>query len=179
MPKQTPKSTRIAAMFILVVFSLSLVAAAAVPLLNKDESKTAQSDLERQIAELQAEQEATAEPEEIDLSLKQEGAVTTMQIIDITTGTGREAKLGDTINVKYKGALAATGAVFDSNDQGVEFPLELGGLIEGWTDGVPGMREGGKRKLIIPAEKGYGAQGSGSIPPNSDLVFEIELISIK
>lgn len=179
MPKQTPKSTRIAAMFILVVFSLSLVAAAAVPLLNKDESQTAQSDLERQIAELQAEQEATAEPEEIDLSLKQEGVVTTMQIIDITTGTGREAKLGDTINVKYKGALAATGAVFDSNDQGVEFPLELGGLIEGWTDGVPGMREGGKRKLIIPAEKGYGAQGSGSIPPNSDLVFEIELISIK
>jgi FKBP-type peptidyl-prolyl cis-trans isomerase len=101
-----------------------------------------------------------------------------MQIIDITTGTGREAKLGDKIKVKYKGALAATGAVFDSNSDGVEFPLEVGGLIEGWTEGVPGMREGGKRKLIIPAEKGYGAQGSGSIPPNSDLVFEIELVSI-
>lgn len=176
MPKETPKSTRIAAIFVLVIFSLSLVAAAAVPLMNKKDNVANQSDIEKQLQELQAEQDQ--EPEEIDLSLKQEGAVTTMQIIDITTGTGREAKLGDTIKVKYKGALAATGAVFDSNSEGVEFPLEVGGLIEGWTEGVPGMREGGKRKLIIPAEKGYGAQGSGSIPPNSDLVFEIELVSI-
>lgn len=177
MPKETPKSTRIAAIFVLVIFSLSLVAAAAVPLMNKKDDVASQSDIEKQLQELQAEQDQ--EPEEIDLSLKQEGAVTTMQIIDITTGSGREAKLGDTIKVKYKGALAATGAVFDSNSDGVEFPLEVGGLIEGWTEGVPGMREGGKRKLIIPAEKGYGAQGSGSIPPNSDLVFEIELVSIR
>ncbi|MDQ5913894.1 MAG: FKBP-type peptidyl-prolyl cis-trans isomerase FkpA [Patescibacteria group bacterium] len=180
MPKQTPKSTRIAAIFILAVFSLSLVAAAAVPLMNKKDQASSQSDIEKQLQELQAQQESEQqEPEEIDLSLKQEGAITTMQIIDITTGSGREAKIGDTINVKYKGALAATGAVFDSNSEGVEFPLEVGGLIEGWTEGVPGMREGGKRKLVIPAAKGYGAKGSGSIPPNSDLVFDIELISIK
>ena len=176
MPKETPKSTRIAAIFVLVIFSLSLVAAAAVPLMNKKDDTTSQSDIEKQLQDLQSQQDQ--EPEEIDLSLKQEGEIKTMQIIDITTGTGREAKLGDKIKVKYKGALAATGAVFDSNSDGVEFPLEVGGLIEGWTEGVPGMREGGKRKLIIPAEKGYGAQGSGSIPPNSDLVFEIELVSI-
>ena len=176
MPKETPKSTRIAAIFVLVIFSLSLVAAAAVPLMNKKDDTASQSDIEKQLQDLQSQQDQ--EPEEIDLSLKQEGEIKTMQIIDITTGTGREAKLGDTIKVKYKGALAATGAVFDSNSDGVEFPLEVGGLIEGWTEGVPGMREGGKRKLIIPAEKGYGAQGSGSIPPNSDLVFEIELVSI-
>lgn len=177
MTKETSKGTRIGAVIVLLIFSLSIIAAAAVPLMNRDKTTSEQTDIQKQIEELQQQQEEQ-EPAEIDPNLKQEGAITTMQIIDITTGTGKEAKLGNTIKVKYKGALAATGEVFDSNSEGVEFPLEVGGLIEGWTEGVPGMREGGKRKLIIPAAKGYGETGTSGIPPNSDLVFEIELISV-
>ncbi|USN97851.1 MAG: FKBP-type peptidyl-prolyl cis-trans isomerase [Candidatus Nomurabacteria bacterium] len=105
--------------------------------------------------------------------------MTTMQIIDLVTGTGQEAKLGDKIKVKYKGALAADGTVFDSNSEGVEFQLVEGALIDGWIEGIPGMKVGGKRKLVIPSEKGYGAEGAGSsIPADADLVFEVELVSI-
>jgi FK506-binding nuclear protein len=176
MTKKTTTGTRIGAIIVLVVFTLSLVAAEAIPLMNKKDASD-QTDIQKQIEELQKQQEDQA-PAEVDPNLKQEGAITTMQIIDITTGTGKEAKLGDTIKVKYKGALASSGEVFDSNSDGVEFPLKAGGLIDGWIEGVPGMREGGKRKLIIPSAKGYGPKGTTGIPPDSDLVFEIELVSI-
>lgn len=177
MAQKTSKGTQVGAIIVLLIFTLSLVAAAAIPLMNKKDDAVDQADIQKQIQDAQAQQTDDTQ-KEIDPNLKQEGKVSTMQIIDITTGTGKEAKLGDTIKVKYKGALASTGEVFDSNSDGVEFPLKVGGLIEGWTDGVPGMREGGKRKLIIPAAKGYGAKGTSGIPPNSDLVFEIELVSI-
>ncbi len=147
--------------------------------MKQDDSATQQDDIAKQLEEIQSQQSEEQEPTEIDPNLKQDGDITTLQIIDITTGTGQEAKLGDTIKVKYKGALASSGSVFDGNDEGVEFPLEVGGLISGWTEGVPGMKVGGKRKLIVPSDKGYGAEGAGaSIPPDSDLIFEIELVSI-
>ncbi len=101
-------------------------------------------------------------------------------IEDIVVGTGTEAKEGDTITVHYIGSLA-DGTQFESSyDKGqpATFVLAKGQLIDGWVEGIPGMKVGGKRKLTIPAAKGYGASGSGSIPPNADLVFEIELISI-
>jgi FKBP-type peptidyl-prolyl cis-trans isomerase len=179
MASKTPNSTRILSIMILIIFGTSLVAAFAIPLMTKDEKEQQQADLQKQIEELQGEEATEAEELEVDPNLRQAGDITTMQIIDITTGTGQEVKLGDKITVKYKGALASTGQVFDSNDEGVEFPLEVGGLIEGWTEGVPGMKVGGKRKLVIPSEKGYGARGSSpSIPPDADLVFEIELVAV-
>jgi FKBP-type peptidyl-prolyl cis-trans isomerase FkpA len=100
---------------------------------------------------------------------------------DITTGSGAEAKTGDTVVVNYTGWLL-DGTMFDTSfKQGepFEFTLGTGGVIKGWDEGIPGMKVGGKRILTIPPELAYGASGSGSIPPNATLVFEVELIEVK
>ncbi|MFA6999664.1 MAG: FKBP-type peptidyl-prolyl cis-trans isomerase [Candidatus Paceibacterota bacterium] len=109
--------------------------------------------------------------------------VSSLQKIDLVVGTGAEVKAGATVSVHYTGAVAATGAIFQSSkDFGTEpvtFPLS--GVIKGWTDGIPGMKIGGTRRLIIPADLAYGANppsGSG-IPANADLVFDVELVAIK
>jgi FKBP-type peptidyl-prolyl cis-trans isomerase len=113
---------------------------------------------------------------------KVSGKVASLQVIDLTVGTGQAIKLGDKIRVQYKGTFAQTGQKFDSSyDNGSPATLSLteGQLIEGWIQGLPGMKVGGKRRLIIPSNLGYGAQGQApSIPPNTDLVFDVELLSI-
>ncbi len=103
--------------------------------------------------------------------------------IDTVVGTGAEVASGATVSVHYTGAVAATGVIFQSSkDFGpnpVTFPLS--GVIKGWTDGIPGMKVGGTRRLVIPAAQAYGANpppGSG-IPANADLVFDVELIAIQ
>ena len=107
--------------------------------------------------------------------------VDSLQSIDTSVGTGDEVKPGDSITAHYTGAVAATGVIFQSShDSGSPATFSLSGVIKGWTDGVPGMKVGGKRRLIIPAAQAYGAsppQGSG-IPENAPLVFDIELVSI-
>ncbi len=105
-----------------------------------------------------------------------------LEIKDVVVGKGAEAKAGDTIKVHYVGTLA-NGEKFDaSKDHGTEpftFDLGKGRVIKGWDDGVAGMKVGGKRKLTIPPHLGYGARGAGpKIPPNSTLVFEVELVEI-
>ena len=105
-----------------------------------------------------------------------------LEIKDLVVGKGAEAKAGDTIKVHYVGTLA-NGDKFDaSKDHGTEpftFDLGKGRVIKGWDDGVAGMKVGGKRKLTIPPHLGYGARGAGpKIPPNSTLVFEVELVEI-
>ena len=107
--------------------------------------------------------------------------VDTLQKIDLEVGTGKEVKPGDTVTVDYTGALAADGTIFQSSlDTGQPVSFSLDGVIKGWTEGIPGMKEGGKRRLIIPAELAYGGnppQGSG-IPPNAALVFDVTLHSV-
>jgi FKBP-type peptidyl-prolyl cis-trans isomerase FkpA len=108
--------------------------------------------------------------------------IDTLQKIDTKVGTGKEAAASSTVTVHYTGAVAATGKIFQSSldtGQPVTFPLNQ--VIKGWSNGVPGMKEGGERRLLIPADQAYGAnppQGS-NIPPNADLVFDINLISVK
>lgn len=107
--------------------------------------------------------------------------VTELQRIDLAPGTGEEVKPGDTITAHYTGAVAATGIVFQSSlDMGQPIAFSLDGVIKGWTEGVPGMKVGGKRRLIIPAELAYGANppGGSGIPANAALVFDIELVKI-
>lgn len=106
--------------------------------------------------------------------------VTELQIIDTVVGTGEVVPAGATVTAHYTGALAKDGTIFQSSlDSGNPVPFSLSGVITGWTEGVPGMKVGGKRRLIIPAEKAYGAQSpSANIPPNSDLVFDIELVKL-
>lgn len=102
--------------------------------------------------------------------------------LDLTVGEGQEVPEGATITAHYTGALAATGEVFQSSkDFGGPITFSLDQVITGWRDGVPGMRVGGTRRLLIPAEQAYGANpphGSG-IPANAALVFDIELVGIE
>jgi len=104
-----------------------------------------------------------------------------LQIIDVQDGTGDTVQDGATIKAHYTGALVDSGIIFQSShDFGDPITFGLNQVIEGWTKGVPGMKVGGKRRLIIPAAQAYGANSpSPNIPANSDLVFDIELIDIK
>lgn len=106
-------------------------------------------------------------------------SVTELQKIDLVEGTGDSVQPGASVTVHYTGALAKDGTIFESSkDSGTPASFPLSGVIKGWTDGVPGMKVGGTRRLLIPAAQAYGAQAAGDIPPNSDLVFDIDLISI-
>lgn len=110
----------------------------------------------------------------------QGNAVTELIVEDIVIGTGREAALGDTLSVHYVGVLT-DGTRFDSSlDRGIpfEFTLGTGQVISGWDQGLVGIKEGGRRILVIPPRLGYGENGTGSIPPNSVLIFEVLLVEI-
>lgn len=108
-------------------------------------------------------------------------SIAQLQAVDTTPGTGDTVKAGDTVNVDYTGAVAATGVIFQSSlDSGQPVSFGLAQVIKGWTDGIPGMKVGGTRRLLIPAALAYGAnppQGSG-IPANADLVFDVTLHSV-
>ncbi len=123
-------------------------------------------------------------------SPKINAAVTTtatgLKIEDHTVGTGLTAEPGKTVFVHYTGWLSnngAKGSKFDSSvDRGEPFAFQLGAgrVIKGWDEGVKGMKVGAKRTLIIPAELGYGARGAGNaIPPNAELIFDVELLDVK
>jgi FKBP-type peptidyl-prolyl cis-trans isomerase len=104
-----------------------------------------------------------------------------LQYIDLTIGAGATAQAGQNVSVHYTGWLE-NGKKFDSSvDRGqpFSFPLGAGRVIKGWDEGVQGMKVGGKRKLIIPSNLGYGARGAGgAIPPNATLIFEVELLGM-
>jgi peptidylprolyl isomerase len=100
---------------------------------------------------------------------------------DVVVGEGTAAKPGDQVTVHYVGVSFSNGTQFDSSwDRGApfDFPLGAGRVIQGWDYGVTGMREGGRRTLVIPPELGYGARGMGPIAPNETLVFVVDLVKV-
>ena len=125
----------------------------------------------------------TAKPSTVDTNKTM--TITTasgLQMTDEVVGTGAEAVAGKKVSVHYTGTLE-NGKKFDSSlDRGQPFTFDLGAgqVIKGWDEGVAGMKVGGKRKLVIPANLGYGARevGNGLIPANSTLIFEVELLSV-
>jgi peptidylprolyl isomerase len=103
-----------------------------------------------------------------------------LQIEDIVVGEGSEAKPGDTVEVHYVGVEFESGEEFDASwnrGKSIEFPLR--GLIQGWQDGIPGMRVGGRRQLTIPPLLAYGPAGSGHRLSGKTLVFVIDLLNIR
>jgi FKBP-type peptidyl-prolyl cis-trans isomerase FkpA len=135
-------------------------------------------------------------------AVAQEGSATTaaaatapaepqVKIVDHVVGKGKEAVPGNTVVVNYTGWFYKTlapnqrGRKFDSSlnpgREPLEFKLGAGMVIKGWDQGVAGMKEGGKRTLIIPSDLAYGKRGAGggAIPPDSDLIFDVELIKVK
>ncbi len=122
-------------------------------------------------------------------AMTQSAKITELQKIDTQVGTGREAEPGFNVTVHYTGWLydaaaeGGKGKKFDSSmDRKTPFVFFLGQgqVIQGWDEGFAGMKIGGKRTLIIPSEMGYGARGAGgAIPPNADLIFDVELLDVK
>lgn len=114
---------------------------------------------------------------------KIESSVSELQKIDLRAGSGKTAAIGNCITVHYRLALA-DGTPIAGNDtfatgQPIAFELNPGGLIEGWIKGIPGLAEGGLRRLIVPANLAYGETERPGIPANSDLVFDVELVKIE
>ncbi len=147
---------------------------------NKNASQ--QAELEKALQDAQNNKN-TSKGKKMDGFTPLTDKVSDLQITELTAGTGAEAKADSTVTVDYTGAVAATGEVFESSlDSGQQATFSLAGnLIAGWKEGVPGMKEGGKRRLVIPAAKAYGSNppaGSG-IPADADLVFDIILHKVQ
>ena len=108
-----------------------------------------------------------------------------LQKTDLIEGTGDEIQPGATVTAHYTGAYVVNGEIFQSShDFGQPIPFGLNGVIAGWTEGVPGMKVGGTRRLVIPAEKAYGTAPEGYIPgstshPLGPLVFDIEIVGVE
>lgn len=111
------------------------------------------------------------------------GGVTALQVTDVRVGTGTEATVGRTLDVRYTGWLYDTsradnkGFQFDAGT--FTFVLGAGTVIRGWDQGLAGMKVGGQRRLVIPASLAYGSRGQGIIPPNASLVFDVELLAVR
>ena len=109
-----------------------------------------------------------------------------LKYVDIKTGSGPAAHNGSTVTVNYTGWLASTCQKFDSSydshgsqpAQPFSFPLGQGQVVKGWDNGLVGMKAGGIRRLFIPSALGYGSQANGPIPANSDLIFDVQMVSM-
>ncbi len=147
-----------------------IVVVALVVMSNKDDS-AASGDNSKTITQSES---ISAAP--VDASPSGE-----LKIEDIKVGTGKEVKSGDTVTINYVGTLE-NGQKFDSSydrNQAFVTQIGVGQVIKGWDEGVIGMKVGGKRKLTIPPDLGYGSRDMGVIPPNSTLIFELELLDVK
>lgn len=117
-----------------------------------------------------------------NVTIPEGAAPTELQLEDITVGSGTEATHGTAVAAHYVGVAWSTGAEFDNSyDRGepLQFPLGGGMVIKGWEDGIVGMKVGGRRRITIPPELGYGARGAGGvIGPNETLVFVVDLVDV-
>ncbi len=192
---------RVAAFFLAALFLLSTVGATGYVLwqINQDEGVLVNETPEEKaaaaaLAAQQAQQDASSdadqcgqgtyaavEPRPTPTVTTADGAVIELQTIDVTVGDGEEVQPGDCVAALYYGTLATTGEMFDGNyDSGSPIEFSLNGVIPGWTEGIPGMKVGGTRRLVIPAAQAYGEQSpSEQIPANSDLIFEVQIVNTK
>lgn len=181
------KGQRVAAFLLALMFLLTTVGAAgyviyqlrteSAGIINEPPTVTEQTPED---ADTCGADMSPVEPRAIPTITTAQTPVAELEIIDVEVGTGAEVQPGDCVGALYYGTLATTGEKFDGNyetGQPIEFSLD--GVIPGWTQGIPGMKVGGVRRLVIPAELAYGAQANGAIPANSDLVFEVQIVSTR
>ena len=122
--------------------------------------------------------EALGEPE----AFKAESDVKRLEVTDLEEGSGAAVKKGDCLTVKYHGTFASSGEKFDGNFDtplALKLPIGTGQVIRGWDSGMVGMKAGGLRRLVIPSDFAYGPNPPEGIPPDSDLVFVVKLISVQ
>jgi FKBP-type peptidyl-prolyl cis-trans isomerase FkpA len=164
---------------IMIASALTLVVAAAACTKNSDESASTNSSGGSNMA---ANQNQGSTAGNAPAAAPTYSDVKELKIEDLKAGTGAEATPGHMVTVNYTGWLT-NGTKFDSSlDRNQPFQFKLGGgmVIKGWDQGVAGMKVGGKRRLIIPSQLGYGERGAGNvIPPNATLVFEVDLLDVK
>jgi FKBP-type peptidyl-prolyl cis-trans isomerase FkpA len=174
-------SQRIIILVIVVVFFLTSVAATAVVIYDAVKQKDSPTAAKTEEAKDQQPQKKEGGLEGTKLAnFTPVNKVDSLQSIDTVPGNGAAVAAGGTVTAHYTGALAKDGTIFQSSkDSGQPFTAPLTGVIPGWQQGIPGMKVGGTRRLVIPASLAYGAQAQGNIPANSDLVFDIELIDTK
>jgi FKBP-type peptidyl-prolyl cis-trans isomerase FkpA len=180
----TKMSHRIFAFFMAGLFLFSACAFSAFVIYDMAKSKKQANDAANVSKAAQEAQAQAKKPSGNELQGKPlEGfapvdSVPELQTTDTVVGDGDEAKAGDSVTVDYTGAVAKTGIVFQSSkDSGQPAQLSLDSVIDGWKQGIPGMKVGGTRRLLIPASMAYGStppQGSG-IPADADLVFDVTL----
>lgn len=196
---------RVAAFFLAMLFLLSTIGATAYVIwqINQEggvlvnetaEEKAASEALAAQRAQEAALAEnpdgsqtcgsgtfAAVDPRTIPTIVTTDGPVESLESIDVKVGDGEEVLPGDCVAALYHGTLATTGEKFDGNyETGSPIEFSLNRVIPGWTEGIPGMKVGGVRRLVIPAAQGYGEQSpSEQIPANSDLIFEVEIVATK
>jgi FKBP-type peptidyl-prolyl cis-trans isomerase len=170
----------LAALFVITSVGLSIFVIIQAKQQNDAEKKAAASQTATDDSTNTTPKEGALQGTQLTGFTPTDTPVTELQIIDTVPGTGDEVKEGATITAHYTGALVKTGVIFQSShDTGQPFTSALSGLIVGWQKGIPGMKVGGTRRLIIPAAQAYGAASQEGIPANSDLVFDIELVSVQ
>lgn len=172
-----------AALFLITSLGFSFL---VIYQIHKDnQQKKANSGLQEALKQAQAAQSSTNKEGKLEgtklTNFTPVAAVSSLQTVDLVEGTGAEVKAGDTVTAHYTGALAKDGTIFESShDSGQPATFPLSGVIKGWQDGVPGMKVGGTRRLIIPASLAYGETGKPpKIGANEPLVFDIEMVSVK
>jgi peptidylprolyl isomerase len=195
----TSKKTRFMVLFMAMLFLLATVGAGAAAIIGSRNNKAEEKKQSDALAKINEEAKKTTEaaskanqcPQKTGDNMKpvtqlpevftQSTAATELIKTDLVVGTGEEVLPGDCVTAFYHGTLLTTGATFDSSyDRGAPIQFPPSRVIKGWQDGVPGMKVGGQRRLVIPAALAYGAQSpSAAIPANSDLVFIIEITATK
>ena len=190
----TSNGHRVGAFLLASVFLLTTIGTAiyvvyeinnepAAPVLEtqlNDQQQQALQDAAENAQQEQNTEEQTNEEQQVDTIANFTGPVevSELRFEDEVVGDGDEVVEGATVTIHYTGGLATDGSIFDSSvarGEPAEFPLTS--LIQGWQEGIPGMKVGGKRRLFIPAAQAYGASERPGIPANSDLIFDIELFA--
>lgn len=149
---------------------------------STSESVPAPTEDSDQSSDERQEASDVATPEKPEIEIPEGEAPTDLQVDDLVEGDGAEATAGSTVEVHYVGVLFSDGTEFDASyDRGESFNFTLGAgqVIQGWDEGVEGMKVGGRRRLVIPSDLAYGETGAGGvIPPNATLVFVVDLLSV-